>query len=1528
LDKKNIEDILALTPMQEGLLFHYLKDPQSDHYFEQLSLEITGKIDLQHFEKAWSLVVETNEMLRTVFRWEKVEKPVQIVLKEHKLRPVYYDLPGKNAREGSTKQETIEEVTLEDWGKKFDLQEVPFRVTLCKVDKYNYVMILSSHHILYDGWSNGIILKEFFNAYHALSSGDGWVKPSKPRFKEFTERYRKRSTRDIAAHKNYWQKYLKGFDSPTVFSIKGNVYQEDRVSGYSDNCGNLRFQLPKGRMEDFVKEHKITLAALLYGAWGILLQKYNNSKDVVFGTTVSGRSGAGAGIGDCVGMFINTIPLRVTAGGNSEAAIPGFLSRINRELRGREDFESTSLVDIKNYSQLRGDEDLFDTLVVIENYPLEKSLARGSPGELSISNYSMFERTHYDFTVIIKIFDDVEVNLHYNNRLFSDAAVRRLAGHFKNTAESLVSDPGKWLWEIDILSEEEKRQLLMDFNDTETAYPADKTLHQLFEEQVERTPSNVALVGKAQGTGHIITVTYEELNEKSNHLALQLQEKGVHTGAIAGIMAARSVEMVMGVLGILKAGGAYLPIIPDYPEERIQYILRDSSAKILVSKESRVSRDCDVIDLDGIGKEVLKFPTHPLTHSPTHPCYIIYTSGSTGKPKGVVVEHRSVVNTLWALQAAYPLLETDTYLLKTTYSFDVSVTELFGWYLGGGRLAILEKDGEKDPGMILDTIESCRVTHINFVPSMFNVFLEALTPWTIGKLSGLKYIFLAGEALLPGLVEKTRRLGLDSGIALENIYGPTEAAVYSSWYSLKHWRGRGSIPIGTPLNNVYLYILGLDGQLQPIGAAGELHISGVGVARGYLNRPELTAEKFVSSSLLRFSASQLLSFSLYRTGDLARWLPDGNIAFLGRIDHQVKLRGFRIELGEIESCLGAFESVGEVVVMDRVDAGIGKYLCAYVVPADGKEVDPEALTKRLASLLPGYMIPSCFVSLDRVPLPPSGKVDRCALPKPEVKTNTGYTAPQDRLEETLVEIWSRILGIEKSIIGIDSDFFRLGGHSLKATMLSSSIHKELNVKVPLSAVFDFSTVRQLAEYVKRIGSDKQNIYRPIPPTKASEYYRVSSAQKRLYILHQMEARAISYNMFDVFLLEGETDKEKLAETLNKLVDRHESLRTSFHLIDEEPVQKIHQNVHFEISTHKGDYDSHRENITRPFDLSQAPLFRVGLIELDKAKHILVVVMHHIISDGTSVVILIKDFMVLYKGDLSPPLKIQYKDYAEWQNHEKQREDIKAQGEYWLKEFAEDIPLLDIPTDYPREGVRSFEGRLLDFQVSREQANLLKRLAAEEDVTLFMLLIAIFYVLLWKISGSETIVVGTPAAGRRHADVEPIIGMFVNTLALKCCPKGDQPFHIFLEEVKEKTLKAFENQDYPFEDLVDHVMPTRESNRNPLFDPLFVLQNMEDYEIRIPGLEIKPYKYERNIAQFDLFLIGQESKDGSNLFFQVGYSSKLFNQNTIERFIGYFKDVIAAVVKNKDIRLKDIKMSHDLLELESIMIEEVEGDFGF
>jgi amino acid adenylation domain-containing protein len=1270
---------------------------------------------------------------------------------------------------------------------------------------------------------------------------------------------------------------------------------------------------------------------MLLAVFNIFLSKITGQEDIILGTPIAARRHAD--MARIIGMFVNTLVFRNHP--SAEKSFKQFLAEIKKHTLDafeNQEYPFEELVDKVSPQRDISRNPLFDVMFSYQN--LDADLGYPTIGEAKqpereehryISQMSMFDLTLFGE----EIGEKLVFKFQYCTKLFISGTIKRFSGYFKHLLTAISGNVTTRLSQIEITPEHEKKRVLYDFNDTRQDFPGEKPLHQLFSEQAERTPDNIAVMGRAKGVGmrfiasdpgkRNIYITYRQLNEKSNRLAYRLREKGVEPDTIVGIMAERSMEMIIGVKGILKAGGAYLPIGPEYPAERINYMLADSNANILLTTRE-IANLSSPEAFNNRPKGTSSFGISPRQGGQL--AYVIYTSGSTGRPKGVMIQHGSLVNRLNWMQRSYPIGPGDVILQKTTFTFDVSVWELFWWSLQGASLCLLEPGGEKNPETIVEACKKSKVTVMHFVPSMLSVFLEYLEiSGSSDKLTGLARVFASGEALELRQVQRFNRLLYHRNrTRLANLYGPTEAAVDVSYFNCSPGESLEKIPIGKPIDNTRLYIVNKEFRPQPVGVVGELCIGGVGLARGYLNRPGLTAEKFARavighSSLVISSSMQSCNHAsmqyhshsphsphspIYRTGDLAKWLPDGNIEFLGRIDYQVKLRGYRIELGEIESQLLLHPDVREVVVLAKGEEPDNRYLCAYIVSSKKWEV--EEIKKYLSQSLPDYMIPSYFVEIDRMPLTPNGKIDRKALPGPAVKGEGEYTAPRGRIEEKLAVMWRDVLGVHAPI-GIDDHFFKLGGHSLKAVVLKIKIHKELDVDVPLVEVFKKSTIRALAQY---IAAAKKSIYKEIKPGEKRDYYLQSSAQKRLFFLDHFEDIGTSYNMPSVFKVTGNLEKEAFENAFKALILRHEILRTSFHLLDNLPVQRVHhpEAVTFEIERR----ESAKEIIIikdfiRPFDLAKAPLLRVGIVEVSAGEFLLLFDMHHIVGDGTSIGVLVDDFTRLYAGESPPLLRVQYKDFSHWQDMLFKTGKIKEQEEYWLNLYSQNIPRLNLPGDYPRPPVFRFTGDRYEFCLEVEEAVKFIALNPGISATLFMKLLAVFNILLHKYSGQEDIVIGSGIAGRSHSDLDNLIGMFVNTLAMRNFPAREKTWPGLLKEVKTTSLNAFENQDLQFEELVDKLDPERHPSRSPIFDVSLVVQNFEQSKREMKGLTVSPYGFQHKTSKFDMTLFAFEIADG--IYFSLEYCTALFKEDTIRRFSNHLLNIIRYINRDPNARLVDI-----------------------
>ncbi|MCU0288321.1 MAG: amino acid adenylation domain-containing protein, partial [Acidobacteria bacterium] len=1349
------------------------------------------------------------------------------------------------------------------------------------------------HHIISDGISSRV-LKEDFMAFYVGEEQGKALPALRIQYKDFAEwQNTPKEVERLQQQMMYWLKEFEG-EIP-ILEIPTDYPRPISQSFAGDNIDFELTAQETGALKQLALENGATLFMILTTAVNILLSKLSGQEEIIIGIPIAGRRHPD--LEKIIGMFVNTLALRNFPMG--EQTYLQFLA----DLKGKvlmtfenQEYPFEELVDKLSLKRDMGRNPLFDTMFVLQNMGNPSTVEKTQP-EVDVE---IIETAKFDLTInAVESGQKILFSIQYCTALFKQATIERFITYFKKIIQSIVNEPDIKLQHMDVLSEKEKEHLLVDFNNTATVYPDDKAIHQLFEAQVEKSPDNIAVVGSTVETLRAMSphvqMSYRQLNDQSDRLAGLLIEKGVLLDNIVAIMMERSIELIIGIMGILKAGGAYLPIDPDYPQERIDYMLKDSNAAIFLTDKKEMNCQWSMVNSQLSmceSRASLQHSSFSIQHS--NLAYVIYTSGSTGKPKGVMVEHRNVVNLAISQKNHFAINEKDRILQFSSICFDASVEQIFIALFSGAVLLLIDKNTLLNNMKFEELISSQLITHLHAVPSFLN---------NISLKEGyqLNRIISGGDVCPPGLARK-----YGAYCDFYNEYGPTETTVTSIEMQYADDNGvLDHLPIGKPIANTLVYVF--DKWLKPVpfAVAGELYIGGDGVARGYLNRPELTAEKFIHHSSFIIHHSKL-----YRTGDLCKWLPNGNIEFLGRMDYQVKIRGYRIEIGEIENQLLKYKNIKDTVILANEDIKRDKYLTAYFVSEI--EISESELREYLLKSLPDYMVPSYFVRLEKIPLTPNGKVDRKILPKPRLSTGERYIAPSNAIEKKLVEIWNEILNLSFDsdvCIGIDDNFFELGGHSLKATVLASRIHKELNAIVPLGEIFKTPTIRGLAEFIR--GTAKE-IYESIIPVEEKEYYALSFAQRRMYILQQIALNSTTYNMPEIIPLPGEVAIDKLEESFQKLIKRHESLRTSFHMIEDQFLQKVHREVDFKIEKYEG---AAVNRFVRPFDLSRAPLLRVAVLKKNPDdRACLAVDMHHIISDGISSRVLKEDFIALDQGEGKdlPALRIQYKDFAEWQNSPKEVERLQRQMMYWLKEFEGEIPVLEIPTDYPRPISQSFAGESVRFELADEVTRALNAVAIQGGATLFMVLASALNVLLAKLSGQEDVIIGTPNAGRRHSDLEKIIGMFVNTLALRNYPTGEQTFTEFLGETKERVLMVFENQEYPFEELVDKLSLKRDMGRNPLFDVMFVLQNITtgstggDEEIRpdIPG----SYENIAQTAKFDLTFIAEAL--GQKTIFTIQYCTKLFKKETIQRFVAYFKKIISQVIENPGLKLREIEITLD------------------
>ncbi|MFK4303786.1 amino acid adenylation domain-containing protein/non-ribosomal peptide synthase protein (TIGR01720 family) [Paenibacillus sp. RC254] len=1491
-DTGEIENVCSLTPMQKGMLYHSQLHTQSGAYFEQANFNIQGNLDISLMKQSLQQLTQRHAIFRTNFYSGWSDMPFQVIYRQRNFEFHEQDIRGMNKehREGY-----IDAYTRDDASRGFDLSQYALvRMSVLRTGDTAYRFIWSFHHILMDGWCVPLVLRELLEIYTAAQEGR---EPRLPEAVPYTTYIEWLEQQDEEAAKTYWKTYLHQYEGETLLpGSKLTATKAFEANAYDPQQWTLSVDSQlTARLRQIAAEHKVTLNTLLQTAWGILLQKWNRHQDAVFGSVVSGRPAEIPGVEHIVGLFINTVPVRVRC--EPTDTFDQVMARTQQMAIASHAYDTYPLYEIQAQSGVS--RSVITHLLVFENYPVEQEMeevnaGHHNSGTLTVTDASLDEYTGYDFNLIIVPGETLTFRFQYNELAYAEEDVQRLGGHLLQLLFQVAQCPTFLVQALTCITEDEQTQILDEFNHTDRAYPSNLTLHQWFEEQVVQTPDQVAAIaGDRQ-------FTYRELNGQANRLARTLRLNGTGPNQIVGLMTDRSLEMMVGLLAILKAGGAYMPIDPLLPEERIAYMLHDADVTVMLLQahlqpQTSFTGCCLVLEDPGCYQEDDSNLT-PVA-GPEDLAYVIYTSGTTGHPKGVMIEHRSVINRIHWMQFSYPLNDKDVILQKTTFSFDVSVWELFWWGTQGASVVFLEPGAEKDPFTIAQVIDRYQISVLHFVPSMLSVFLDGVAS-SIQDISlhSLRWIFASGEALKPQHVSRFNSLLREpNGTRLVNLYGPTEAAIDVSYYDCPEGVAPGKIPIGKPIHNIKLYVVDADHHLQPIGVPGELCISGIGLARGYINRPELTADKFVACP---YASGE----RMYKTGDLARWLPDGNLEYLGRIDHQVKIRGYRIEPGEIEAMWLKVPHVHEAVVMARKDHTGEPLLCGYFTAA--VPISASEIMETLSQQLPAYMIPSFVMQLDHLPVTSNGKLDRKALPEPDKVDfmQDRYTAPQTTLEIQLCGIWEEVLGL--SPIGLEGHFFELGGHSLKATTLVSKIQKSMNIPLKIRDVFQHPILGQMAQYISAL---EQQIYIPIPVAASKEHYPLSPAQTRLYLAAQSQSGGTGYNMPSGMVIEGELDIARLEEAFRLLIARHESLRTGFEFIQGLPRQRVHAEVPFSIDIvgeeKKVDYVRH---FVRPFELRQAPLLRASIIVLERERHILLFDMHHLISDGVSMNFLVRELVSLYEGEMLPPLRIQYKDYAVWETEHFRRDQLAKKEAYWLNRFSEIPPQLELPTDFNRPTVWNPEGAVVSFELDEALTRSISKMEEDEKVTLYMILLSAYTILLSKYSGQEDIIVGTPVAGRTHVDMEPLIGMFVNTLAIRTDPQGELTFTNYLGHVKETMLSAYENQEYPFEQLIHRLGISAPANRHPLFNTFFVLQNMNAEAIHSSSLRMEPYDLgDTTVAKFDLTLYMHE--DGNRIYGNFEYSTSLFKKQMIDKLVADYTHILSVVAQHVSIKINEIQL---------------------
>ena len=1482
---KNIDDLYKLSPVQQDLL--------DGSQVAQAVYALHGRLDHSRFKQAWEQAIARHATLRTSFYWANLEKPLQAIQQN-------VSLPIAEHDDGD-----IASYVEEDRLRGFDLNRAPLmRLSLFRFADDLHQLVWTYHRLILDGPSAKMIIEEVFSGYDR----------SEPcAFKQYISWLRQL---DTSRTESFWSNTLRGCESPSTLvatPVTPSTARKQQQVQFSDSLSS--------DLQSFITRHQLQMTSVLAASWALLLCRYNDEDEALFGLTFSGRPRSLPGFESIAGPLSHVLPVRVKVGPN-ETILP-WLKSVDEGYLEAEQHQHVGLQDMRRWSNIAP--------------PFESVVAAASEMKpVSATDVKVELLDHFDGLdhPLLLTMTETSLSVSYDKFRFEDSFIRSLLEQLKSVLETITRQPEQRVGEVSLLTAAERQHLAAAWDQSSGGQKSEGCVHVLFEKQVAVRPQATALVFGDQ------SLTYQELNERANQLADHLRSLGLRAETNVGVCMYRSVETVVALLAILKAGGVYIPLDPQLPSERLSFILEETNVQILLTKQDLlfdlppIVAAAEVVcmdqEWDAIAQRNANNPEWPV--STAQIAYIIYTSGSTGRPKGVCIPHAAASSHLGAIKLTFGLTASDRVLQFASLSFDVSIEQILAPLLAGATVVL--RPGEVwNVTEFWDQVVEQQLTVLNLPPAYWNQITKELDHDAIDRAGKtLRLMISGGDLMPPEAVRRWQRSPLGK-VRLLNAYGPTETAITSTVFELPANfitdDGRlPRVPIGSGVGQRQLYVLDRDRQLVVTLGRGELFIGGTELARGYFNDPELTADRFVPDPFSSEAGGRM-----YRTGDIVRRRPGGELEYEGRRDGQVKVRGYRIELGDVEAALGAEQEVHECAVALKERDG-EKRLVAFVVLRLQSQVQTWELRARLKERLPEHMVPAAIVELESLPLTASGKVDRRRLPDPEPdrpEQEALFTEARDETEEELVQMWTELLGITR--IGVFDNFFEAGGDSLVATQLIARVNSNFQVSVPLRALFDQPTIADLAQNIEAYRSRDEEVPAPIESGLRIDPLPLSFAQERLWFMAQLQKDSPLFNIATAVQLRGELQLEALEQTFSEIIRRHETLRTVFELVDDTPAQIIlePQPIAIPVSdlSTLTDLDQHtevlrliKEETRASFDLTKSLPLRVRLLRLGSDEHILILTMHHIVSDGWSVGVMVREVAELYEAFCArrptplPELPIQFADFASWQRRWLQGSVLEGHLAYWRKELAGRLPESPLKGDHERPPISSFAGVTRTFEIPMVLSRRLKDLARAEATTLFMTLMAAFQTLLHRQSGADDIVVGTDVANRNRTEIEDLIGFFVNLLPIRTRPSGTVTFREYLQQVKEVTLGAYAHQDLPFDRLVMELQPERNLNRAPLFQTLFVMQNAPVPETKLDHLQLSQMDIDEGVAKFDLAVFMEEKDE--RLIGKWNYSTDIFAASTIERLADRFSKLLESIVTNPEARLSELEMGS---QAETIEVEQ-------
>jgi amino acid adenylation domain-containing protein len=1501
--------LLPLSPMQQGMLFHAVLNPESPAYFQQLVARLDGRLDRAAFETAWNRLVARHDALRAGFVWEGREHPAQGFAPELTVPIRHLDWRGA---ETATQDERLGRFLADDRTRPFALDRPPLmRVVLIETGPSAHILVWSHHHLLVDGWSTALALKEFSTLYEAAVRGVPATLPPPQSFARFLDWL---AHRDPAPAREFWRRKLSGFAEPTPLGI-------DRKAGRAAQSAFVTLHRSLGAetvegLRALARRLRLGPSVPVLAAWALVLARQTGGDEIVFGVTVSGRPATLDGAEELVGLMINTVPLRLRVSGRER--VGDWLGDIQQRLVAVRDYDHCALASIQEWSKIPRGTPLFETIVVFENYPLGDGGAIRI-GDLTVTDTRVEERANYPLALLAEPHPDgLDLALIVDCERVPEASGRAALNAVAHVIEQIATAaPDATLDTLKTLTEAERRVILQDWNATATPYDRTATLPRLFTRRAAQQPNAVALIDDAG------EVTYRELDRLSDRIAARIVATGLSRDRPIGLCMRRDRHLVAAMLGVLKAGRTYVPMEPQFPPARIHHIVDVLNIGAMLHQRALSGEIAgllagrDVMPLVADDETAIAIPAFP-AGDPDDLAYVIFTSGSTGRPKGVMVRHRPVVNLIEWVNRTFAIGPSDRLLFVTSPCFDLSVYDVFGILAAGGSVRIVDDATLADPDLLAAMFAQEPITFWDSAPAALWQVLALLPQKVPGH--PLRLAFVSGDWVplaLPGRLRECFER-----VQPVSLGGATEATVWSNFHIVHEidpsWV---SIPYGRPIQNARYYVL--DEALEPVpaGVPGDLYIGGECLADGYAQQRELSAERFLPDL-----HSDAPGAKMYRTGDRARFDGDGVLEFLGRLDTQVKIRGFRIELGEIESVLARHPQVREaaVIVRDRRldDGTTERDIAAYAAPRDGETLDAAAIRAYLREHLLAPMVPAHVIPLDQLPLSANGKVDRKALPDPIAET----TAPRriaDPVVDLIAQSWAAVLGIDR--VPADGNFFDLGGHSLRATSAVARLRGALGADIPLRLLFEHPTPATLAAAIGRLrrqdGGDRQIATlprnRPLP---------LSRAQSRLWFLHQMEPDSPYYNIALAAWATGPLEPDSLVGALRGVIARHEILRTRIEARDGMPVMVAAADAPVPLTIEDCSDRPRAEAAAletaiaaarRPFDLAKELPVRLVVAKVGAARALVLILVDHIAADGWSVGILAAELLQFYDAAVAgaqpnlPPLPAQYADWAAWHEAHLNGDVLDRELGFWRERLA-GLPTMRLPTDRPRPAAPTYAGDVIRFALSPETSEALRMIAGREAATLFMVLLAGFAVVLRRLAGSDELVVGTDIAGRSHETAENLIGFFVNQLVLRLDLAGAASFRDILHRVRERALEGIFHQDTPFELLVQELNPPREAGRMPLFQVKLVLQNAPLADLASRHLQLDPVEITIGTAKYDLLMT---FNDRVPLEGTLEFATDLFDRGTAETMVEAVKSVLDHVAR-------DVEASADALaRLVSLAAEE-------